>query len=124
MRTALSLHRHRSMEAAVSALPVIVIGAGPVGLAAGAHLRDRGLPVVVLEAGDRVGEAVRAWGHIRTFTPWQWIVDPTAERLLQEAGWTRPATPVPPTGAELASEYLEPLAALLGDAVRTGARVA
>lgn len=107
----------------MGALPVIVIGAGPVGLAAGAHLRGRGLPVVVLEAGDAVGAAVREWGHIRTFTPWRWIVDPTAERLLGATGWTRPSTPVPPTGAELAEHYLEPLAGLLGDAVRTGARV-
>lgn len=105
------------------ARPVVVIGAGPVGLAAGAHLRSRGLPAVVLEAGDAVGAAVREWGHVRTFTPWQWIVDPVAERLLQSTGWARPATPVPPTGQELASEYLSPLAAALGDAVRTGARV-
>lgn len=105
------------------ALPVVVIGAGPVGLAAGAHLRDRGLPALVLEAGDAVGAAVREWGHIRTFTPWQWIVDPTAERLLSTTGWTRPGTPVPPTGDELAEHYLDPLAAALGDAVRTGARV-
>lgn len=107
----------------MTALPVIVIGAGPVGLAAGAHLRSRDLPVVVLEAGDAVGAAVRAWGHVRTFTPWQWIVDPVAEQLLESTGWTRPATPVPPTGDELAAQYLSPLAAALGDAVRTGARV-
>lgn len=104
-------------------LPVAVIGAGPVGLAAAAHLADRGLPFVVLEAGDRAGAAVRAWGHVRTFTPWQWITDPTAERLLATTGWTRPTTSVPPTGDELAEHYLEPLAAVLGDAVRLGARV-
>ena len=104
-------------------LPVVVIGAGPVGLAAAAHLRSRDLPVVVLESGDSVGAAVRAWGHVRTFTPWQHIVDPAAERLLLATGWTRPATPVPPTGDELAVHYLEPLAAALGDAVRVGSRV-
>lgn len=107
----------------MNALPVVVIGAGPVGLAAGAHLRDRGLPAVVLEAGDAVGAAVRKWGHIRTFTPWQWIVDPVAEGLLEPTGWTRPATPAPPTGDELVAGYLDPLAGALGDAVRTGARV-
>ena len=107
----------------MTALPVAVIGAGPVGLAAAAHLRSRGLPVVVLEAGDRVGAAVRGWGHVRTFTPWQWIVDPAAEALLTSTGWQRPATPVPPTGDELAEHYLEPLAAALGDAVRVDARV-
>ncbi|MCW2679379.1 MAG: putative FAD-dependent oxidoreductase [Frankiales bacterium] len=106
-----------------STLPVAVIGAGPVGLAAAAHLRSRGLPVVVLEAGDRVGTAVRGWGHVRTFTPWRYIVDPVAEQLLHGTGWTRPASPVPPTGDELAELYLEPLAAALGSAVRTGARV-
>ena len=34
-------------------LPVAVIGAGPVGLAAAAHLLDRGLQPLVLEAGER-----------------------------------------------------------------------
>ncbi|WP_301547485.1 NAD(P)-binding protein, partial [Micromonospora sp. C95] len=33
-------------------LPVAVIGAGPVGLAAAAHLHERALPYTVLEAGD------------------------------------------------------------------------
>ncbi len=104
-------------------LPVVVIGAGPVGLAAAAHLAERGLPTLVLEAGDRVGAAMREWGHIRTFTPWQYIVDATAETLLASAGWVRPAGRQSPTGAEIAEQYLVPLAAALGDVVRTGARV-
>ncbi|WP_440074219.1 FAD-dependent oxidoreductase, partial [Streptosporangium sp. OZ121] len=33
--------------------PVVVIGAGPVGLAAAAHLATRGLDFLVLEAGQR-----------------------------------------------------------------------
>ena len=111
------------MTAPSSALPVAVVGAGPVGLAAAAHLADRGLPFVVLEAGERVGAAVRGWGHVRTFTPWQWIVDQAAERLLAPSGWVRPPTSVPPTGDELTEHYLEPLAAALGDGVRLGARV-
>ncbi|NMR19073.1 FAD-dependent oxidoreductase [Cellulomonas fimi] len=105
------------------ALPVVVIGAGPVGLAAAAHLRDRGLPFVVLEAGTQVGASVREWAHIRTFTPWQHLVDPTAEKLLAPTGWTRPTTPVPPTGGQLAEQYLEPLGALLADDVRLRHRV-
>jgi thioredoxin reductase len=104
-------------------LPVVVIGAGPVGLAAAAHLRSRALPVLLLEAGDRVGAAVRGWGHVRTFTPWQYVVDPVAEQLLATTGWTRPTTAAPPTGDELVEQYLEPLADALGDAVRLGARV-
>jgi thioredoxin reductase len=104
-------------------LPVVVIGAGPVGLAAAAHLVARDLPVLVLEAGEAVGAAMREWGHIRTFTPWQYIVDPTAERLLADAGWTRPAGRQSPTGAEIVEQYLVPLAAVLGSRVRTGTRV-
>ena len=94
----------------LAALPVAVIGAGPVGLAAAGHLLDRGLGPVVLEAGDAVGAAMASWGHIRTFTPWKYIVDATAEKLLAPTGWVRPAGEVPPTGAEIVEQYLAPLA--------------
>jgi hypothetical protein len=105
-------------------LPVVVIGAGPVGLAAAGHLLENGLTPLVLEAGDRVGAAMTAWGHIRTFTPWRYIVDATAEKVLAPTGWSRPDVDVPPTGAEIVRDYLEPLAAALGpDVVRTGAKV-
>ncbi len=104
-------------------LPVAVIGAGPVGLAAAAHLAARGLPYEVFEAGPTVGAAVRSWGHIRTFTPWQYIVDGTAAEILGRAGWSAPTTPIPPTGAELAELYLQPLAAALSPHVHTGRRV-
>lgn len=105
-------------------LPVAVIGAGPVGLAAAAHLVDRGLPVVVLEAGEGVGAAMSQWAHIRTFTPWQYIVDETAEKVLAPTGWSRPEERRSPSGGEIVERYLEPLAAALGaDVVRTGTRV-
>lgn len=103
--------------------PVVVIGAGPVGLAAVAHLRAYGLPALALEAGPHVGAAVREWGHVRTFTPWRYVVDAQAEKLLATTGWARPDTEVPPTGAEIVEHYLEPLAAALDDAVLTGTRV-
>lgn len=104
-------------------LPVVVIGAGPVGLVAAAHLSARGLPFLILEAGASAGAAVSQWGHIRTFTPWQYIVDPTAEQLLAATGWTRPDTPVPPTGAELVEHYLRPLAGLFVDRLQLNHRV-
>lgn len=107
----------------VRELPIVVIGAGPVGLAAGAHLTERGLPVVILEAGERVGSAMSEWGHIRTFTPWRYIVDAAAERLLGSTGWARPSGRRSPTGAEIVEQYLVPLASALGDSVRTGIRV-
>ena len=39
-------------------LPLIIIGAGPVGLAAAAHALTRGLDPLVLEAGPRAALAV------------------------------------------------------------------
>jgi glycine/D-amino acid oxidase-like deaminating enzyme len=107
-------------------LPIAVIGAGPVGLAAAAHLAERGLPFVVLESGDDAGAAVRAWGHVRVFSPWRYNIDAAAARLLGDAGWVRPDDDKLPTGAELAVDYLQPLAELpaLKPHVRFGARVA
>ena len=104
-------------------LPVVVIGAGPAGLAAAAHLVGRGIEPLVLEAGSRPGAAVREWGHVRLFSRWGELVDAAAEKLLAPTGWTAPAADTYPTGAEWAEHYLRPLAAALGDRVRTGARV-
>ncbi|WP_329018606.1 NAD(P)-binding domain-containing protein [Micromonospora rifamycinica] len=97
---------------ALDTLPVVVIGAGPVGLAAAAHLHERGLPFLVLEAGDAAGAAVRQWGHVRVFSPWRYDIDPAARRLLDDAGWVAPDPDALPTGAELAADYLQPLAEL------------
>lgn len=104
-------------------LPVVVIGAGPVGLAAAAHLTERGLGFVVLEAGERAGASVARWGHVRVFSPWKYNIDPAARRLLEADGWTAPDPEWLPTGAELIDDYLAPLAKLFGDRVRTGAKV-
>jgi len=106
-------------------LPVVVVGAGPVGLAAAAHLLERGLQPLVLEAGDEVAAAVRAWGHVRLFSPWRYDVDAAAARLLEPTGWTRPTPTGLPTGADLVERYLAPLAATeaLAPRIRTGSRV-
>src|SRR3954471_2146822 len=74
----------------LSDLPVAVIGAGPVGLAAAVHLLARGLEPVVLEAGETVGAAVRGWGHVPMFSPWRFNLDRTAVALLERHGWERP----------------------------------
>ncbi|MPQ96958.1 NAD(P)-binding protein [Modestobacter sp. I12A-02628] len=106
-------------------LPIVVIGAGPVGLAAAAHLLERGLAPLVLEAGARAGAAVAAWGHVRLFSPWEYDVDDAAVRLLERAGWESPARDDLPTGADLVEQYLRPLAATpeLAPRIRTGTRV-
>lgn len=93
-------------------LPVAIIGAGPVGLAAAANLIERGLTPLIFEAGDRVGAAIRQWGHVRLFSPWRHNIDPASRRLLEPVGWTEPRLTSLPYGAELVEQYLEPLAAL------------
>jgi Pyridine nucleotide-disulphide oxidoreductase len=95
-----------------SRLPVVVIGAGPVGLAAAAHLLDRGLEPLVLEAGSQVGANIAQWRHVRLFSPWCLALDPVSVRLLERAGWSGPDPDALPTGADLLEHYLEPLAAL------------
>lgn len=105
-----------------STLPVVVIGAGPQGLAAAAHLLERGLEPLVLEAGAGPASAVAAWGHVRLFSAWPELVDAASARLLEPTGWQRPESGYP-TGAEWIEGYLAPLAAALGDRVRYDARV-
>jgi hypothetical protein len=103
----------------------VVVGAGPVGLAAAAHLHERGIAFTVLEAGAGAATAVRQWGHIRLFSPWRFNIDAAAARLLADAGWVRPDDDKLPTGARLAADYLQPLADLpeLKPHVRYAARV-
>lgn len=110
-------------ELLMSDLPVVVVGAGPLGLAAAAHLLEQGLQPLVLEAGGGVAAAVEQWAHVRTFSPWPELVDPAASRLLEPTGWTRPDDGYP-TGREWIDSYLAPLAHALGARVRYDSRVA
>src|SRR6185312_17004728 len=104
---------------------VAILGAGPVGLAAAAHVLERGLEPIVLEAGPQAAHAVRQWGHVRMFSQWEYNIDRAAERLLRATGWNAPVGCEYPTGEELAERYLEPLATRtpLEDRIRTSSRV-
>ncbi|GAA3467859.1 FAD-dependent oxidoreductase [Nonomuraea roseola] len=108
---------------ATGALPVAVIGAGPVGLAAAAHLAERGQDFLILEAGRQVAASVAQWGHVRVFSPWKFNIDAAAKRLLEADGWSEPDPEWLPTGAELITDYLAPLAKLFGDKVRLHTKV-
>jgi thioredoxin reductase len=114
-----------SQDENTAELPVVVIGAGPIGLAAAAHLLERGLAPLIFESGDAAGAAISRWGHVRLFSTWRYNVDAASRRLLDAAGWDEPRLAALPYGAELVERYIEPLAAVpaLRNALRTSARV-
>ena len=109
----------------LATLPVAIIGAGPIGLAAAANLVERGIDFVVFEAGDQPGASMREWGHTRLFSPWRHLVDPASRRLLEAEGWEMPEPGRAPTGAELVERYVAPLAVIepIASRLRTGAEV-
>ncbi|MDV6014419.1 FAD-dependent oxidoreductase [Haloechinothrix sp. LS1_15] len=107
----------------MSELPVVVIGAGPVGLAAAAELVERGIEPLVLERATAAGASVSQWGHVRLFSRWGEVTAPAASRLLRRTGWQHPDEDSYPTGADWVERYLRPLAAELGSRVRLGVDV-
>lgn len=109
----------------LATLPVAIIGAGPIGLAAAANLVERGIDFIVFESGDEVAASVRAWGHTRLFSPWKHLVDPASRRLLEARGWELPDPERAPTGTELVDRYVAPLAEVdeIAARIRTGVEV-
>jgi thioredoxin reductase len=92
--------------------PVTVIGAGPVGLSAVAHLIERGIEPLLLEAGDSVGANLRDYGHVRLFSPWRYNIDPAMAAQLETAGWNAPRLDELPLASEIVERVLQPYAAL------------
>lgn len=101
---------------------VAILGAGPVGLDAALACADAGWPFTVYEAADTVAAHVRAWGHVRLFTPWDLNVSRRMRTHLPHA----PAGDGCPTGAELVTRLLDPVAELpaLERRIRLRTRVA
>ncbi len=104
---------------------IAILGAGPTGLEAALAAVDRGRPFTVYEAAGEVAGNVRAWGHVRLFTPWDMNVSARMAAHLAAAGLEVPAGQECPTGAELVERLLVPLAGLpeVAPHVRLGARV-
>lgn len=93
----------------------IIIGGGQAGLSVGYHLARRGLPFLIIEANDRIGDSWRKrWDSLRLFTP---------ARFDGLAGMPFPAPAHSfPTKDEMAN-YLEAYAAKFKLPVRTGVKV-
>lgn len=106
-------------------LPIAVVGAGPVGLAAAAHLVSRGLTPIIFERGASVGASLLEWGHVRVFSPWEYNIDSAARALLEATGWEAPEPTELPTGRQIVEQYLEPLAGLptIAPCIRLSAQV-
>ncbi|GAA1791579.1 NAD(P)-binding domain-containing protein [Agromyces lapidis] len=123
--TLLDLTARPTTDHPLSTLPVAIVGAGPIGLAAAANLVERGIDFVVLEAGGGIADSVRAWGHTRLFSPWKHLVDPASRRLLEAEGWVLPDPERAPSGRDLVDAYLAPLSRLepIASRIRTGAEV-
>ena len=106
----------------LNSLPVAVIGAGPVGLAAAAHLVRAGFTPLVPEAGKTIASNLESYRHVRMFSPWRYNIDHAAAAMLEEGGWTAPPSDDLPTAGEIVDRYLAPLAALpaLAGKIRLG----
>nr|WP_239614686.1 NAD(P)-binding domain-containing protein [Cohnella mopanensis] len=93
-------------------LPVAIIGGGPIGLAAAAHLVERGESFILFEAANHIAGNIEKWKHVRLFSPWQYNINKAAKKLLEDYGWVAPPDDELPTGGELVENYLKPLAQL------------
>ncbi len=93
----------------------VVIGGGQSGLSVGYHLAQRQVPFVILDAGERVGDAWRnRWDSLRLFTP-------ARADGLDGMRFPAPAT-YAPTKDEMA-DYLEAYVERFSLPVRLGTRV-
>jgi len=93
-------------------LPIVIIGAGPIGLAAAAHLVEQKQAFILLEAGNEIAHNIRTWGHVTLFSPWRYNINKAAKALLEGSDWQEPNLETIPTGHELIDLYLKPLAEL------------
>ncbi len=93
-------------------LPIAIIGGGPIGLAAAAHLIKQNLSFIMFEAGYSVGQNMLSWSHVRVFSPWKYNIDSVAKELLLQTDWKEPNKNKLPTGKELVEDYFRPLANL------------
>ena len=96
-------------------IDTVVIGAGQSGLSVGYHLAGTGVPFVILESNDRVGDTWRRrWDSLKLFTP---------ARFDGLVGKPFPAPPNSFPTKDAMADYLESYAREFKLPVRTGTRV-
>jgi putative flavoprotein involved in K+ transport len=96
-------------------IDTIVIGAGQAGLSVGYHLARRGVPFVILDAGERIGDQWRKrWDSLRLFTP---------ARFSSLDGLPFPADADSFPTKDAMGDYLEAYARRFALPVRCGVRV-
>ncbi len=95
--------------------PVVIVGAGQAGLAAGYHLARARVQFVIFDAGRRIGDSWRSrWGSLRLFTP---------ARIDGLPGMRFPASPSDLPTKDAMADYLEAYAEHFKLPVRSGVRV-
>ena len=93
----------------------VVIGGGQAGLSVGYHLKQRGVPFVILDASRRTGDVWRnRWDSLRLFTP---------ARFSSLDGLPFPAAPYSFPTKDAMGDYLEAYARHFALPVRNGVRV-
>ena len=93
----------------------VIVGGGQAGLAAGYHLKKRGIPFVILDAQERIGDSWRTrWYSLRLFTPAKY--DGLPGMRFPAPRWSFP------TKDEM-GDYLESYAERFGLPARTGVAV-
>lgn len=93
-------------------LPVAIIGGGPAGLAAAAHLVQYNQPFILFESGAALGTHFLEYGHVRLFSTWRYNIDAASKKLFERHGLALPDPERLPYGKEIAEQYLQPLGKL------------
>lgn len=88
---------------------VAIIGGGPIGMAAAAHLAEKNIAFEVFESGNSIGHNILSWGHVQLFSPWRYNMDSAAKRLLATTKWQSPQLDELHTGNDFVEKYLAPL---------------
>jgi putative flavoprotein involved in K+ transport len=96
-------------------IDTVIIGAGQAGLSVGYHLARRGVPFVILEGNQRVGDSWRKrWDSLRLFTPARY--DGLDGLPFPADSWSFPTK-------DQMADYVESYARRFELPVRTGTRV-